>query len=331
MKRKYIFTGVLLTVLLIASVLVVQLADRQQENEQVDSGAAAGTLDRDELRIVTSFYPVYTAVTNIVQDAEGVIVTNLTDQTIGCLHDYQLTTEDMTALAEADVFVINGGGMESYMAHVITQFPELVIINASDGIELLADDGTTETEAEHEKELSTHHDHSHEINAHVWMSIEKYMQQIDNITAALSQADPERSKLYSSQAAGYLEDLAELQTEAEVLMEQASSRNIIIFHDSFAYFADEYGLEISYMIEMDEETTLSAGEVAELIDVIERDSVEVLFAEEQYGTKIAETVAAETEAEVYLLDSLVTGDYSRDNYLTGMRYNLEVLKEALCQ
>jgi len=70
--------------------------------------------DEEKLTIVTSFYPMYILAKNLTQGT-NVDVVNLTEYKTGCLHDYQLTTSDMKKLENADIFIMNGGGMESFM------------------------------------------------------------------------------------------------------------------------------------------------------------------------------------------------------------------------
>ena len=75
----------------------------------------------EPFRIVTSFYPMYVATINITDGVDGVEVYNMTKPQTGCLHDYQLMTEDMKTLEKADAFVINGAGMEDFMDKVTEQ------------------------------------------------------------------------------------------------------------------------------------------------------------------------------------------------------------------
>jgi len=74
---------------------------------------------------------------------------------------------------------------------------------------------------------------------------------------------------------------------------------------------------------------LSAGDISEVIDEVKEKQVKVLFTEEQYSTSIADNIASETDANVYIINSLVTGDMDKDSYINGMKQNLEVLKQAL--
>ena len=87
-------------------------------------------------------------------------------------------------------------------------------------------------------------------------------------------------------------------------------------------------MEISYVIDMDENTSLSAREVSEIVDLVKQENIDLLFTEEQYGTKLADAVSRETDARVYVLDSLVSGNYDADSYITGMEKNLETLQQA---
>ena len=115
--------------------------------------------DDGKLKIVTSFYPMYIDAINIVGDIEGVEVINLTKPQTGCLHDYQLTTQDMKILETADIFIVNGLGMENFLDKVIEN-KNLKVINASDSDEIFTIKN------------------GDEINPHVWMSITYSMNQV---------------------------------------------------------------------------------------------------------------------------------------------------------
>ncbi|MCR5054723.1 MAG: metal ABC transporter substrate-binding protein, partial [Lachnospiraceae bacterium] len=128
----------------------------------------------DELLVVTSFYPMYIAALNVTDHVEGIRLQNLSEPKTGCLHDYQLTPEDMILLSEADVFIINGGGIEGFISDIASEYPDLYIIDASAGIELLSEE--EEHEHEHEDEEEYHHDHG--VNSHIWMSVPRYRQQV---------------------------------------------------------------------------------------------------------------------------------------------------------
>lgn len=317
MKNKYVFTGILLAVITAISAAVIHFTTITEEPHEEREGT---------LEVVTSFYPMYIAAENVIGNIPGVRLTNMTRPRTGCLHDYQLSPEDMQTLSGADAFIINGGGIESFLDTVLKNYPDLPVITASDGVAMLEVKtfGISGTEADMDKG----HDHG-DRNPHVWMDVSKYMQEVDNIAKGLAALDPAHADQYRQNADRYCKKLEPLQTEAKEITREAGQTNIIIFHDSFAYFADAYGLQVADVVELEEDNTLSAGQLAHLLQVIKEKEVKMLFVEKQYSTKVAEAVAKESGTRVYVLDSLVTGDGNPDSYIQGMEENLAVLREAL--
>jgi zinc transport system substrate-binding protein len=103
-------------------------------NTDVSRSTASDSQDENNLTIITSFYPVYIMAQNITADVPGVKLINLTGPQTGCLHDYQLTPENVKTLQQADIFIVNGAGTESFMDKVTAQQKQLKIITASQGI-----------------------------------------------------------------------------------------------------------------------------------------------------------------------------------------------------
>ena len=168
MKNKYVFTAVLLAVILfVGSVLTTIYVRTEQKQEQAKGG---------NLLVVTSFYPMYVATENVIGDVEGVTLENLSEPQTGCLHDYQLTAADMKLLSKADVFIVNGGGIESFLSDVAESYPDLKIVQACDGIDLLesaegteesdSNDSSSDTGADSDEHLNENEDAHVEDNAH---------------------------------------------------------------------------------------------------------------------------------------------------------------------
>ena len=103
---------------------------------------------------------------------------------------------------------------------------------------------------------------------------------------------------------------------------------MISFHEAYAYLAEDYGLHVAFTLDLDEERQVSAGEVSDVISALKENDSAVIFAEELYGSEMAETVKKEADAKVCFLDTLVRGDYSSDSYLSGMEENIRLIKEA---
>ena len=328
MKNKYVFTAVLLAMILfVGSVLTKAYVRAEQKKEQAKD---------EDLLVVTSFYPMYVAAENVIGDVEGVTLENLSEPQTGCLHDYQLTAADMKLLSKADVFIVNGGGIESFLSDVAESYPDLKIVQACDGIDLLESaEGTGEShndlssneDADHDDHDHSEHSHGDE-NAHVWMNLADYQIQVQNICNGLSEADSAHAEQYAKNAQTYQGKVQELQQEAAELASQIASQPVVIFHEAYEYIVQEYGLQLAGEMNLDEERQVSAGEVADILHSIEDNHVSVVLAEELYGTDMGEMVAKQSGVKVVYLDTLTRGDYSADSYLEGMRSNIEQLKEA---
>lgn len=327
MKNKYVFVAVMLVCILVASMgLTTIYVNNTQSNE--------AKIDNDEVKIVTSFYPMYVATENIIAGIDGVSLTNLSEPQTGCLHDFQMTPADMKLLSTADVFVINGGGIEGFMSDVAGSYPELEIVEACQDISLL---GESENDAQHEEvhvEEESHahdevhaHDHGGE-NAHAWMSVKLYRSQVATIASRLAEIDPDNSEAYLQNAREYDQKLEKLQEKQEEIMELAAGKNIIIFHEAYEYVASDYGMNVSYTMDLDEERQVSAGEVAEVIDEIRQNNVSIILAEELYGKNMGDAVIKEADVQVIYIDTLNRGDYDADSYITGMTNNIELIKTA---
>ena len=261
--------------------------------------------------ILASFYPMYVTALNVANGVPGVIVKNMTKPQTGCLHDYQMTPDDMQTISKAWCFVVNGGGMESFLDKVTAHYPSMKIIPASTGIPLMTGDGEEGD------------------NPHVWVSVSNSIVQVNNVCKGLCEADPEHAALYQTNAATYVKKLEALRTRMHEGLANIASRNIITFHEAFPYFAQEFGLTIAAVIEREPGSEPSAGELAETVDIVRKNTVKALFAEPQYPARAAETIARETGAHLHTLDPAVSGPDSPDAYIQIMDENLRVLMEAL--
>lgn len=267
-------------------------------------------IDTSKFNIVTSFYPMYIATSNIVDGVEGITLDNMADVKVGCLHDYQLTTKDMNKLETADAFIINGGGLENFLDKATSAYTDLNIINASDGF------------------LDVHDDHEHE-NAHFWVSISLYIEEVRNIANGLAKLDSKNADKYLKNAESYIGRLEVLEDEMHDTLDGLEYKNIVTFHEAFEFFAEDFGLNVVAVIEREPGTSPSAGELAKIIDEIKKTSAVAIFVEPQYEKTVANTIANETNVPVYNLDPIVSGNLENGEYERIMRENLSILKEAL--
>lgn len=349
MKNKCKFVGIMFLCILIVCTLAVMAYEHTAgktgtAGEMSDASDSAKNTDEadDMLTVVTSFYPMYIATLNIVDGVEGVRLENLSEPQTGCLHDFQLTPEDMKLLSTADVFVINGGGIESFMSDVAKAYPKLDVVEACEDVVLLSDDESdsdheadTESDSDHDHdhdadaESDSAHDHDHgDENAHAWMSVPRYRTLVQTIASRLAEKDAKHADEYYANAKAYDAKLAVLEEKINSIKSLTNGQNIIIFHEAYAYVADEFSMNACYLLDLDEERSVSAGEIKQVIGAIKEDGVSVILAEELYGKSMGDTVSRETDVHVVYIDPLNRGEYDKDSYLDGMEHNIELIKEA---
>ena len=159
MKKKCRFVGIMFLCIIIVCTVLVMIYERATNNN---------TKENENFTVVTSFYPMYIAALNIVDGADGVTLENLSEPQTGCLHDFQLTPEDMKLLSTADLFVINGGGIESFMSDVAKAYPDLTVVEACKNVELINESEEDVDTHDHDNEADsdeTDHNHDHEADS----------------------------------------------------------------------------------------------------------------------------------------------------------------------
>lgn len=268
---------------------------------------------------------MYLLTINITKNVKNIKVIDLIKPQFGEVHDYQLNPADLITLQKSDIFIVNGGGIESFLSKVMTQLPKLKIITASQGIPLLKNIYYDKAQAKNVLNVNELY------NPHVWVSVSLAIQEVKNIGEQLAEFDPMHAAEYKKNTDEYIQKLEQLKTRMHVILDNVKNRNIITFHDAFQYFAKEFNLNIIAVIEKAPGSEPSAGELVDTINVIKKHNIKAIFAEPQYPAKSAFTIAAETGVKVYMLNPLETGTAhpEADDYINIMENNLQVLKEAL--
>lgn len=294
----------------IAFLLLCLLASCGQEEAETDG-----------LRVLTSFYPVYTIARDVTAGAEGIVLENMAQPQTGCLHDYELTISDMKKLERADILLVNGGGMEAFLDQALEQYPALRIVDTSEGIVLIED-------SHHHHEGEPHEDEHAEGNPHIWLSPENAATQAETICNALSEAVPEERALLEQNTAQFVEQTKELTRQAEALPLPEGTK-AAIFHEGFAYLADFFGLDAEIGIFAEEYQEPSAKELAHAADEMREDGISLSLAAADSGEKYARVLSAETGGQTVLLDPLTTETGKEDTYASRMEQNIAAMRQVL--
>jgi zinc transport system substrate-binding protein len=284
-----------------------------------------------DLQVVCTFLPVYVMTQNVAEGVPGIRVSILVSPAIGCPHDYSLTPAEAHLIEQADVLVINGLGMEGFLAGIpAAQRPELRTIDASAGLTLVLDESVPEGGAggKHEAE-SQQMGTAHPPNPHAWVSPIRAAEMTRYIAAQLADIRPDAADRLLENARIYASALDTLGREFTSLVSAAPNKKIVTFHRAFDYFAQDCGLEVIGVIESEPGVEPSAKNLAELAQRIKQVHPAAIFSEPQYSDKLALMLASETGVPVYSLDPAASGDTDRRAYLRAMASNLEVLRRAL--
>ncbi len=267
----------------------------------------------DPLRVLTSFLPMEIFTRNVAGDAPDVTVVSMLPASLGCPHDYALTPGDMKKIASADLFVVNGFGMEEFLGEPVRRAnPKIRIVETARAV------------------LPIHGGNGHgDVNPHTWVSPRNAILQVREIEKALSAARPVSAGLFRRNADAYISRLSALAEEFEVAAKTFRRRNIVTFHNVFDYLARDLGLTVVGEIETAPGQEPSAGEIRNLSRTIRERKVPVVFSEPQYSPKLAEALAREAGVPVRVLDPVATGSPALTAYEDAMRRNLSTLKEAL--
>ncbi|MGA9160486.1 MAG: metal ABC transporter substrate-binding protein [Actinomycetota bacterium] len=277
------------------------------------SGAAEG----NRVAVVASFYPLAEAASRVGGDL--VSVENLTPPGVEP-HDLELAPDDIEAIATADVVLYLGGGFQPAVEDAVPQAEDAVAVDA-----LATIDTHAAPASEAERGLT--------LDPHVWLDPARFEQIVRAVSGALVEADPANEAAYDANARTYVTELAKLDDEFRGGLSDCQRTTIVTSHEAFGYLADAYGLTQVAISGLSPEAEPDPRRLAELRDLVEREGITTIFAEELVSPKVAETLADEAGVTVAVLnpiESLTDAQVEAgEDYLSIMRQNLETLRKAL--
>ena len=295
--------------------------------------------DSGKLKIVTSIYPEYDWVMNILgEKKDNAKVTMLLDSGSD-LHSYQPTPKDIKNIANCDLLVFVGGESDEWVDDALKQAvnKNMKTINL---LETLGDGAKEEDEEGAEEDEHDHEEGEVEYDEHVWLSLKNAKLFVKTIGDTLGQIDSENASYYKSNADTYIASLNALDERYQAAVD-AKVKDTLLFADRypFRYLLDDYGLEhVAAFSGCSAENTVGPNTLRMLVDKVNELNLSVIYKIDGSDGKIAESVkesTGKTDLKILTMDSLQSGAStqfsSTNNYLTRMEANLEVLKEGLKQ
>lgn len=306
------------------------------------AGALAGCAgpgdSESRLSIVTTIFPEYDWVRQIMGERAGdADITMLLDTGVD-LHSYQPTAADILKISQCDLFIYVGGESDSWVDDALASADakKAVVINL---LEVLGEDIVKEEEFVDGMERGDADDDGERDNdEHVWLSLKNAALICEYISGKLAEIDPDHKDTYAASTEAYIKQLTALDNEYQSAADTASTRTLL-FGDRFPfrYLVDDYGLEYYAAFSgCSAESEASFETIVFLSQKVDELGLGVVLTIDGVNHKIAETIIETAEAgsvDILSLNSMqsITSSDVKDGvtYLSLMEANLEVLKDAL--
>jgi zinc transport system substrate-binding protein len=229
-------------------------------------------------------------------------------------HTHEPTPTRMKDVADAAIYAKVGSGVEfelSWLDRILAQSRDILVVDCAQGVSLrrtpYGEEGQDQTPGA--------------TDPHVWMTPANAMIMVGNIADGLIEVDPNNRAYYEGNRDSYLQQLEALDRDIRSAFSGIPDSTFIVYHDSFGYFADEYGLTM-LPIEVEGKQPTESG-LIRLVDEAREHDVKVILASPQFSLETPEVIAAEIGASVVVIDSLA------EDYVANMRAFLEELVQAI--
>ncbi|MDD4715946.1 MAG: metal ABC transporter substrate-binding protein [Oscillospiraceae bacterium] len=231
-------------------------------------------------------------------------------------HDFEPKAQDLVGLGQAQVFVYNGLGMETWADSAVTAAgnKNLIVAEAAKGITPISNKNGAG-------------DHG-QYDPHVWLSLKGAQLEAKNIAAALIQADPSNQAYYEARCTQFIAQLEALYTEYSAKLKTVSRKSFVTGHAAFAYLCRDFGLIQNSVGDVFAEGEPSAQQLAALVDYCKANRVTTIFVEEAVSPDISQTLASEVGASVQAIDTLENSS-GQETYLDRMSENLKNIYDSL--
>lgn len=284
------------------------------------SKANTTTAGMGRIVVYTSIYPLYDFAGKV--GGNRIELNNIIPPG-GEPHGWEPAPRDIARMSGADVLILCGAGMETWAGRVFDNLnnPKTIVVDSSLNVNLI-------------KQSPEHgHDHNTYSDPHIWLDPLNAQIMVDNITAALVQADGANKAFYQQNALSFKKELEKLHLEYKDNLANTRIKEFITSHEAFGYLAKRYGLNQVAIRGVSPELEPSPAVMTKIIKIAREKEIKHIFFEGLVSPKVSEAIAREIGAETLILDPLdgmtETEIKSGQDYLYGMRENLQNLKKAL--
>jgi zinc transport system substrate-binding protein len=277
--------------------------------------AAPGRVPAGEsppLRIGVTLHPYFSWTKNIVGDTPGVEVRGILPGEVDA-GDYQPSPEDIHTLADLDAIVVNGIGHDDFIF-------DMIKASGNDKIVVIRPNEVT-------PQIRALRGGS--VNSHTFISFGNAIQQTYCIEKALSALRPEHAAAFHANASSYARRLRTIKAAAATRLAGARITRVITVHDGYNYLLQEFGIDLAGVIEPAHGLIPSAKELEEMVFLIKREKIQVVFSEATFPDRLLQVLRDVGGVRVYTLSHIATGQYAADKFEKEMQANAAVLIQAL--
>ena len=295
-----------------------------------------------KLNIVTTLFPYYDFTRAVIGDVEGINL-QMTVAPGQDSHSFEPTPADVININNADIFIYNGGSLETWVGEILRSSGKGVQtrIRMMDFAHVLEEETVEGMDTrfeghDHDGDLTEdeHEEHGEE-DEHIWTSPVNAKIFVQKICDELCAAMPWQSQKFKANAGNYISELEKIDGEFREITEQANLKEII-FADRFPllYFAKEYGLKYYAAFPgCGSDMEPSAKTIVYLINKIKQDNIKAVFYLELSSQAVADTISQDTGAKKLQFNSChnITQRQFDDKvtYVNLMEDNVKSLREAL--
>lgn len=264
-----------------------------------------------KVHVVATTYPLGEFARNI--GGEYVFVTVATPTGVEP-HDFEPTAQQVAFMTDADVFVMNGGGIDAWANDVATQ----VLQRGGKVVNISETPGLTDNDP------------------HIWLDPQLAQDVVRYIRYAIIDKDPAHRDEYLSMTDAYLTKLLETHQAYESGLRECTLRDVIVAHDAFGYIGRRYNVHIHSILGLSPEEEPSVKDIADLAELAKELNIKTIFFETLVPSKLAKTLADEVDAQTAVLNPIEgltrMQSIQGENYLSLMEENLQALRAAMmCQ
>lgn len=292
-------------------------------------GCTNTTKQSTKLAVTASIYPLYDFAAKIGGDL--IDLTLLTPAGIEP-HEWEPSAKDIINLEQSDLVLLNGAGLEHWANDILPtlQNKDLLTVTTTEGIPLLEASHDHHDEEEHEEE----DDHDHEgVDPHVWLNVQYAKQQLLAIKDAFVQKDPDHKTIYEANYERYAAEFDVLDQQYRETLATVTSKDLVVTHQAFSYLCEAYGLHQIAVEGLSAHSEPDPATMKSIVALMKEHQIRAIFYDDLVSSKVADTIAKETNATVktlYTLESIRSEQLQANaDYLSLMKQNLETLKTAL--